>query len=70
MTNKFYDAAKWSVLVGAPALATLVGAIGVIWGFDPEKLVLTITAVTTFVGAVVGVSGHTYNKKVANHEEL
>lgn len=68
MQNRTYDIAKWGVMVAAPALATLVGGLAVIWGFDPEKIVLTITALNTFAGALLGVSAYSYNKREDNEE--
>lgn len=62
MTNSTFDKLKWTALIAIPALATLIGAVGVIWGLDLEPIVLTVTAVGTFAGALLGVSNANYNR--------
>lgn len=63
LSNKTYDALKWIVTIVLPASATLISAVGLIWGFNwSEPVVATIVAVTTFLGAVIGVSSTNYNK--------
>lgn len=62
MTNSTFDKLKWTALIAIPALATLIGAVGVIWGLDLEPIVLTVTAVGTFAGALLGVSSTNYNR--------
>lgn len=64
MTNKTYDILKWIALVVLPALATLYFALSGIWGFPyGEQIVGTITAVDTFLGAILGISSINYSKK-------
>ena len=63
--DKAYRAIKWGVLIVLPAAATLVGAVGAAWGADPSTLqavTTTITAVSAFGGAVLGVSAATAKK--------
>lgn len=68
LPDKIYDILKWIVLVFLPALTTLVGVIGSVYGWANLEAVLTImTAVTTFLGAILGVSTAQYNQK--NKEE-
>lgn len=58
--DKVYDILKWVGLVVIPAIATLVGAVGTAWGWPHlTAIVTTITAVGTFIGAVIGVSAAT-----------
>lgn len=57
-----YDALKWATLIVLPALATLFGAVGAAWGVDAglvASVTTTITAVSTFCGAILGVSAVT-----------
>lgn len=55
-----YQMLKWAGLVLVPALATLVGAVGTAWGWPHlTAIVTTITALGTFIGALVGVSAAT-----------
>jgi hypothetical protein len=63
--NKVYDVLKWIALIALPATSLLIGALGQIWGWpDAEKITLTISAVATFIGALIGVSTYKYNKDV------
>ena len=58
-----YDVLKWIALIGLPAIGTLYFALSGIWGFPyAEQVVGTITAVDTFLGAVLGISSAQYNK--------
>lgn len=67
MTNKVYDALKYIAQIILPALATLFFAIAGIWGLPyAEQIVGTITAVDTFLGAVLRISTIRYE---ANQEE-
>lgn len=64
MNNKTYDIVKWGVLIFLPALTTLVGVIGQTLGWANTDTIITImTAVTTFLGTITGVSNIKYNKK-------
>lgn len=67
MSNKVYDVLKWIAMVVLPAIATLYFALAGIWGFPyGEEIVGTITAVDTFLGALLGISSVQYNKKKAD----
>ena len=67
MTNKTYDVLKWICLIVLPALAVLLTAVGEIWGIsDMPKIVMTLNAVTAFLGALIGVSTANYNKQHGN----
>ena len=64
MSNKVYDILKWITLVFLPALTTLTGVILNCFNVSCTDIVLTImTAVTTFMGAVLGISNINYNNK-------
>lgn len=64
MSNKLYDILKWIALVVLPALATLYFALAGIWGFPyGEQVVGTITAIDTFLGALLGISSIKYYQK-------
>lgn len=63
MSNKVYDALKFVALILLPALGTLYFALAGIWGFPyGEQIVGTITAVDTFLGALLGISSAAYHK--------
>ena len=64
MSNKTYDILKFIALVFLPALGTLYFALSQIWGLPyGEQIVGTITAIDTFLGAILGISSINYNKK-------
>lgn len=66
--DRIYQLLKWLGLVVIPATATLVGAVGTAWGWPHlTAIVTTITAIGTFIGALVGVSAAT-GKPVENIE--
>ena len=73
MSNKTYDFLKWVALVVLPAIATLYFALSGIWGFPyGEQIVGTITAIDTFLGALLGISNIKYNqiaKEFENEKE-
>ena len=55
--DKAYDVLKWVGLILCPALAALIGAVGPAWGMPHvDAVVLTINAVGTFIGALIGAS--------------
>ena len=63
LNDKIYNVLKWIAIVVLPAIGTLYFALAGIWGFPyGEQIVGTITAVETFLGIVLGISTHTYNK--------
>lgn len=62
--NKTYDILKNIALIILPALATFYGSLGKIWDFPmTEQVVLTITALDTFLGACLGISNINYKKE-------
>ena len=64
LNDKVYDVLKWIALIVLPAVAVFYGAVGPVWNwFEPEKIVFTLTAVDTFLGALIGVSTAEYNKQ-------
>lgn len=64
MNNKTYDVLKWIAQILLPAIGTLYFAIASIWGLPyAEQIVGTITAVDAFLGALLGISTHYYNKE-------
>lgn len=63
LNDKVYNALKWIALIALPALGTLYFALAGIWGLPyGEQIVGTITAVDTFVGALLGISTAAYRK--------
>lgn len=63
LPDKVYDVLKWITIVVLPAIGTLYFALSGIWGFPyGEQIVGTITAIETFLGALIGISTLNYNK--------
>lgn len=59
-----YDALKWGTLIGLPAVATLYSALDAVWhwGFSGE-VAMTVTAICTFLGVLLGLSKADYKAK-------
>lgn len=65
MSNKVYDVLKWIALVGLPAITALWLTLANIWGFPyAEAIGATLAAITTFLGALLGISSLQYNKSL------
>lgn len=63
MSNKVYDILKQIAMVWLPALGTLYFALAGIWGLPyAEQIVGTITAIDTFLGAILGITTAQYKK--------
>ncbi len=66
LPDKVYDTCKWVVMIVLPATGTLYFALCGIWNFPyGEQVIGTITAVCTFLGAVLKISNANYNKQDA-----
>lgn len=64
MSNKVYDVLKFFAQIVLPACGTLYFALASIWGLPyGEQIVGTITAIDTFLGALLGISTKQYNKE-------
>ena len=71
LNNKAYDILKYIQRLFLPALGTLYFALSSIWGLPyGEQIVGTITAIDTFLGAILGISSANYNKQVEVYEEV
>ncbi|UPQ86441.1 phage holin [Ignavigranum ruoffiae] len=64
MSNKKYDVLKYVALIGLPAIATLIGTLGEIWGLqNADQIVLTINACAVMLGSLLQVSSNAYHKQ-------
>lgn len=64
LSNETYDILKWVALIVLPAIATLYNALANTWGLPyGNEIVCTITAIDTFLGALLGVSTKNYNEQ-------
>jgi hypothetical protein len=72
LPDKVYDILKWICLIVLPACGTLYFALSGIWGFPyGEQIVGTLTAIDTFLGALIGVSAKAIsNEKKYEYEDV
>lgn len=64
VSHKTYDTVKWIVLTVLPALSALVGVLGKAYGWESTDLaVITLNAITVFLGAITGYSSYQYGKQ-------
>lgn len=62
--NKVYDILKYVAQIALPALGTLYFALAGIWNLPyGEEILGTITAIDTFLGALLMLSTSQYNKQ-------
>jgi hypothetical protein len=67
LSNKVYDTLKWIAQYLLPATGTLYFALAAIWGLPyGEQIVGTISALTIFLGVILGISSITYIKSGAD----
>ena len=67
MSNKVYDVLKFIAQIVLPAAGTLYFALAGIWGLPyAEQIVGTITAVDTFLGAILKISSDKWYKGQSN----
>ena len=65
LPNRVYDILKWIARYFLPALGTFYFAIAGIWNFPyGEQVVGTITALVTFLNAMLGLSTISYKKSL------
>ena len=63
ISNKTYDVIKWIVTIVLPAIITLYSALASIWDFPyAQQIIPTLAAIEVFLGVIIGVSTHNYNK--------
>ena len=61
-SNRVYE---WITILVLPGLGTLYFALATIWGLPyGEQITGTISAVVTFLGAILGISSAQYKKKI------
>lgn len=71
MSNKTYDILKYIALFVMPALATLVLTLTQIWGIPHgEAIAATITALDTFLGAILKISSNNYYANILDNVEV
>lgn len=64
LNNKIYNILKWMCLIASPAVCALLTTLTSLWGWPIpiEAIVGTITAITTCIGVMIGISTYNYNR--------
>lgn len=71
MSNTLYDILKWVVTIVLPALSALYAGLGTIWNWPyVEQVVGTISCITVFLGALMGISSANYKKSTTSEEAM
>ena len=71
INDKVYSVLKYITMIVLPALTTLWLSVGSIWGFlYVEPIGATLTAITAFLGAILGISTSLYNIREQRKDEL
>lgn len=64
MSNKVYDVLKWLSLIALDAVGLFYKTISEIWGMPlGDEVLATCTALSVFIGALIGITSAQYNKK-------
>lgn len=62
--DKIYNVLKWVLVIAVPTLNVFLTTIFALYHIPHIEIVVgTISAVATFLGALIGVSTKAYNKK-------
>ena len=70
ISDKTYQILKWVAIIVMPALATFCVAMGEIWGLPyTQQIASTLTALATFLGALLGIASAQYNSDDSDDEE-
>lgn len=63
LADKTYQQLKWFVTIVLPAFGTFYVTLGSNLGLpNPEGVAAATLAITTFLGAILGISSHNFNK--------
>ena len=62
--NKLYTALKWILATAVAPTISLIEGLGQLYNFDTHYITITIALVSTFLGALLGVSNYNYQKEM------
>lgn len=66
LSSKQYNILKWVVIIVLPAITTVYGTFSNIWGWPyGDQIVASFSAITLFLGIIIGVSTSSYNMSSA-----
>lgn len=64
LSDKQYEILKWGITIFSPALATLIGGLGLLFNFTYTDVIVTVIAlVTAFLGSIFKISADKYYKE-------
>lgn len=64
LKDKQYNILKWVVSIVLPASIALIGTVGGSFNWEYTEITMTVVgAVTTFLGATLGISNANYKKE-------
>lgn len=64
LPNKVYNILKWLLVLVCPAICNLLITLNTLWNWNIpiDAIVGTITAISTCLGVILGISTVNYNK--------
>jgi hypothetical protein len=69
MGSALYDKLKFVALILLPAIGTLYFTLGNTWNWpNVEQVLGSITAIDTFLGAIIGISSASYNSSDSKYD--
>lgn len=62
LPDKAYNVLKWVLCIVVDALILLITTLQKAWGWNIpiDAIVITISAISTFLGVILGISNHCY----------
>ena len=71
LNNKIYDVLKYVVMIALPAISAFYVALEPVWNLPYAKQVaMTIAAVTSLLGSLLGISSASYKKSSTDEEAM
>lgn len=69
LSDRWYQILKYTSLIFLPACGALYFALAEIWGLPyGQQIIGTISAISAFIGALIGISTHNYYKDGGSDE--
>lgn len=62
LNNKFFTILKWILATAVAPTISLIEGLGQLYNFDTHYITITIALVSTFLGALLGISNYNYRK--------
>lgn len=62
LKDKIFTALKWILATAIAPTISLIEGLGQLYNFDTHYITITIALVSTFLGALLGISNYNYRK--------